>query len=456
MKVAIVGAGKLGLKVAYALVGGDHSITLIDKDEETLQKISSQLDVMTIAANGKDVKVLKDIHISTFDFLVAATDRDEKNIVIASFAKKLGCSKVIARVRDPEHIHQYDFIRDTMEIDYLINPDMAVTMEIYKKLVEQYTLHNGILTMGKSALLEFFASRVPGLTGRYIKDVGDLLPNMVVGVISRNGKVTIPHGDTRIEEGDALYVMGEKSALQALDKEVHEKSKYTDLQRVMIIGGGKTGFFLSQKLSEAGLAVKIIERDKDRCYYIAEHLENVMVLHGDGTDISLLEDENLDEMDAFVTCTGFDEDNLILALMAKQRGIEDVIAKLSRGIYTDLVSNMGVDMALNTLDISVSNILLIIQGSKRIVSSQLINGQAEVLEVVINSRMRSITGKAIKNLKLPAGVIIGPIHRGDELIIPNGTTVLKTDDKVTLICMLTEIANLERLLRTTGRIDFLK
>ena len=455
MKIAIVGAGKLGLKVAYALLGGDHSVTLIDKDEETLKKISSQMDVMTIAANGKDSKVLKSIHIATFDFLLAATDRDEKNIVIAAFAKSLGCSRVFARVRDPEHVHQYDFIRDTMSIDYLVNPDMAISREIYRYLVEKYTFSNGIFSTGKAALLEFKAKKIPALHNCAVKNIKEYLPNMLLGAVSRNGKIIIPHGDTIIDQEDELYVMGVKKEMLALNKKVHEKGKYTDLDNVMIIGGGKTGFFLAQMMSEFGISVKIIEQDKARCYYIAEHLENVMVLHGDGTDLALLEEENIDDMDALVTCTGFDEDNLLLALMAKQRGVEDVIAKVSRGIYTEMISSMGVDMALNPLDITVSDIMRTIQGSKKIIASQMIQGQAEAVEVVVNDRMK-IAGRPIKDLHLPSGVLIGPINRDTEVIIPNGNTVLVNDDRVTLLCLLSEVPNLERMLKTTGRLDFLK
>ena len=333
MKVAIVGAGKLGLKLATALIGGDHDVTLIDKNQVALQKIQSQFDVMTINENAKQISVLKDLHISSYDYLITATDKDEKNIVIASFAKQLGCTKVIARVRDPEHMDQMDFIRENMNIDFIINPDLAITTEIYKYLVEKYTLANGAFSSGKASLLEFKASKMPELVDINIKNVSSKLPGMLVVAISRKGKVIIPHGDTTILENDLIYVIGAKKDILNLNKTVREKGKYTNLQKVMIIGGGKTGLFLSKKLAEFNVSVKVIERDKERCYYLAERLENVIVLNGDGTDINLLKEENIDDMDAVVTATGFDEDNLLLALTAKNRGVEDVIAKISRGIY---------------------------------------------------------------------------------------------------------------------------
>ena len=446
MKIAIVGAGKLGLKVAEALLGGDHAITIFDKSEEKLEKISNQLDVMTVAGNAKQISLLKEYDIGSFDFLIAATDSDEKNIVIAAFAKKLGCNKVIARVRDPEHMNQIDFIKATMKIDHIVNPDLAITLEIYKYLVEKYTLTNGIFSSGKVSLIQFGVKRFKKVIGLSMIDVKNLLPNMLVVAISRNGKIIIPHGKTVIEPLDTLYLIGEKTEILSLHQKVHERGKYTDLQKVMIVGGGKTGFYLAAKLSEFGVAVKGIELSKERCYYLSTHLDNVMVLHGDATDISLLEDENIDEMDAFVTATGYDEENLLLALIAKQRGIEDVISKISRQGYKDLIEKMGIDMALNPLDITASTILRYIQGSKRIISSLLIQGQAEIMEIIATAGMKLIY-LPLKEMELPEGVIIAAIHRGSKVIIPDGNTKIIEDDKVTIFCLLSDIAELEKLLR---------
>ena len=278
---------------------------------------------------------------------------------------------------------------------------------------------------------------------------------MLVVAISRKGKVIIPHGDTTILENDLIYVIGAKKDILNLNKTVREKGKYTNLQKVMIIGGGKTGLFLSKKLAEFNVSVKVIERDKERCYYLAERLENVIVLNGDGTDINLLKEENIDDMDAVVTATGFDEDNLLLALTAKNRGVEDVIAKISRGIYTDMVAQLGVDMALNPLDISVSYLLRLIKGKKKVVSSQLIQGQAEIMEVIVDSDMR-IAKKSLKDLSLPEGALIAAIHRGTELIIPNGDTVINYDDKVLFICLLSDLIELEKILKNTGKFDFFR
>lgn len=446
MNVTIIGAGKLGFKVAEALIDGDYSITVIDRDDAILQKMSQQLDVMTINADARNIGVLESVNISNCSYLLAATGSDESNIVIASFAKKLGCKHVIARVREPEYMNHFDFIKESMCIDSIVNPDMAITVEIYKYLAEKHTLSNGIFTSGKIALTEFSTKKLPKLIGLDIPGVRTILPHMLIAAISRNGKVIIPHGDDVIMEGDFIYVIGEKDPILALNKKVHEKGKYNNLQKVMIIGGGKTGFYLAEKLSEFGAAVKLVEKKRERCHYLSTHLNNVMVLHSDGTDIALLEEENLDEMDAFVTATGYDEENLLLALTAKKHGITDVISKVSHESYKELIESMGVDMVLNPLDITASNILRFIQGTKKIISSVLIQGQAEIMEIVAHSHMK-LVGVTLSDLQLPEGVIIAAIHRGGQVIIPDGSTQINLNDRVIIFSLLTDIGDIEKLLK---------
>ncbi len=455
MKIVIVGAGKLGVNVAKALLGGDHSVTIIDSEDSVLQKISSQMDVMTINGNAKEIKLLKQLHIDSYDFLIAVTGDDEANLVIASFAKKLGCSKVVARIRDPEHMQQINFIKEALDIDHLVNPDQGITVEIYKYLAEKYTLSNGIFSSGKVSLVEFSVHRMPKLIGKSMKDITKILPDMLVVAISRKGKVIIPHGKEVIEPEDFVYVIGEKGPILALNSKVHERGKYTDLQKVMIIGGGKTGFYLAEMLSEFGAAVKIIEAKKERCHYLSAHLEDVMILHGDATDLTLLEEENLDMMDAVVTATGFDEDNLLLALTAKQHGVDDVIAKVSRTSYAEIISRMGIDMALNPLDITTSNILHFVQGSKKILSSQLIEGQAELMEIIATPHM-NILDTPISELDLHDGIIIAAIHRGSEVIIPNGDTEIHEDDRIILLSLLRDRVITESLLKDTGKLGFFR
>ena len=336
MKIAIVGAGKLGTKLITALSGSNHSLIVMDNRDEVLNKVSQLFDVMTVKGNGKQLSFLKENGIGSCDFLIACTDSDTENIVIASLAKSIGCKKVIARVREPEFMNNMGAIRENFSIDYTVNPDLAITNEIYKYLVEKYTLTNGIFTSGMVSLVQFKVKKYRSLIGRSMTEIPQIFPNMLIAAISRNGKIIIPHGDSVIEENDYVYLVGERSEIGAIHKKVYERGKYTNLQKVMIIGGGKTGFYLASKLADFGISVKLVEKDRQRCYYLSTQLDDVMVLCGDATDGTFLDEENIDDMDAVVTATGFDEENLLLALLAKQKGIEDVISKISHDGYKDL------------------------------------------------------------------------------------------------------------------------
>ena len=446
MNIAIIGGGKLGIKVCEALVGGDYSITIVDTNDALLDRLSQQFDVMTVNEDARDINVLKEIGINKFQYVLVATGRDETNLVIGGFAKKLGCHRVIVRVRDPEYMKHFEFIRTSMGIDYIVNPDFAITMEIYKYLSEKYTLNNGVFTSGRIALIEFKAKRKKELIGLKMPEVRRLMPDMLIAAISRNGKVIIPHGNDEIREDDAVYVVGEKKEIMELNKKVHVKGKYTDLQKVMIIGGGKTGYYLAQRLADFGASVKLVEQSKERCQYLSTRIPNVMILHGDGTDMDMLEEENIDEMDAFVTATGYDEQNLLLALTAKQKGIEDVISKISRESYSGLIEEMGVDMVLNPLDITAAYIFSIIQGEKRVISSMLVQGQAEIIEVVATPGMKMV-GDTLQNLNLPKGVLIASIYRQGEVIIPDGNARIKDGDRVIMFSLLSDIADLEKLMK---------
>ena len=457
MKIAIIGAGKLGTKVANALLSGNHDITIMDVNDITLKRVSSQMDVMTVCANAKETRSLKSINIDSYDYLIASTGNDETNIVIAAFAKELGCKKVIASVREPEHMEQFDFIKNTFKIDGVVNPDLSITKEIFKYLAEKYTLSNGIFSSGGAALIEFKAIKLPDLIDKTMSEIPSILPNMLVVAISRKGKIIIPHGETTIDRDDAVYVIGEREPIIKLNHSVHERGKYTNLQKIMLLGGGKTGFYLAKRLSAFGMSVKIIERSMERCRYLSAHLKNVMVLNGDATDLSLLEDENLEQMDAVVSATGFDEDNLLLALTAKRHQVKHVIAKVSRQSYGEIITDMGIDMALNPLDITASEIIRFIQGYSKVLSTQLIQGQAEIMEFIASPKTR-IINKPLMDLELPSGVLIAAVHRNNRVIIPTGTTVIEEHDRVTLICLLSELGATESLISESGhnRLGFLK
>ena len=445
MKIAILGAGKLGLRIAEALLNNDsYDITIVDTNEDKLEQISQTLDVLTFAGDAKTSDTLKQIKIKDFDFLLSCTSSDDTNIIAASIARSLGCKKTVARVCEPEHMNQLDFLCTHFGIDAVINPDMLITGEIYRYLIDKYSLTNGMYCTKRIAVVEFDVSRDPSLINMKMTSFREHLPNFFVVGMSRHGKIIMPNGNDKILPGDMLYIIGEKNEILEYSRKLHPKRKKVEAHKVMIVGGGRTGFYLAKKLSEYGAFVKIIEHNLKRCHYLTSHLKNVTVIHGNGTDIDLLEEEKINEMNAVVTATGFDEENLLVAVTAKSFGVDDAISKVSHESYDELISKLGVDIVLNPLDISASAILRILNGSERVLSDVLLQGQAQLLQIYTSPNMYLLS-KDIQHLNLPDFVKIAAINRGNETIIPTGKTKIKAGDHVILICLLSNIGYIEKL-----------
>ena len=445
MKVAIAGAGKLGTALAETLLSGGNEVTVLDSNEERIQTVGQMLDVFTVAADAKQIDVLKDIRIGEHDLLISTTDNDEKNIVVCSFAKKLGCKSTVARVRAPEHVSQLDFIKENMDIDFIVNPDKACADEIFKFLTQEYALSGGKLSKDGVSVLEFKTESMPELIDKQVKDVSFPVEGILIAAISRQGKVIIPNGSTKILSGDTIYIIGLDKNISIAEKQVRATVSGKKISRVMIAGGGKTGYFLAQKLVEYGASVKIIEQDRVRCEYLSAELNKVLVINADATETSLLKDENLEGMDAFVSLTGFDEDNLLLSLFAKHCGVPKIVAKNSHRSYISLTEYLGDIMIINPLDICTTEILNRIRKDGVVLFSQVINGQAEFREIQVVDSM-PITAHTLLELDIPEGVLFASVERDGSVFIPNGNTRIAAGDKVLILSLLSSTGALENLL----------
>ncbi|MBR0481313.1 MAG: Trk system potassium transporter TrkA [Firmicutes bacterium] len=445
MKVCVVGIGKLGYSIATALLNGGNDVTIIDNDMERIQNVGSNLDAFTVQGDAIQIDALKEIDIASHDLIIATTEEDEKNMIICAFAKKLGCPRAMARVRSPEHLKQLDFIKETIGIDRLLNPDYSCAREIFKYLTQQDAIEGGLFVQDGIAILEFKADRIPSLEGKKLMDSKKELENILIGAISRKGKILIPNGSSVIEPGDTLYVAGLEKDIFDLNNRLRTKEKAALPKRVMIAGGGKTGLFLAKMLEEKNISVKIIEIDQERCNELAAELGDSIVLNGDASDIDVLRDEGLDSMDAFVAATGFDEENLLLSLLVRRYGINEVVAKVSRQTFIPIIKQLGTSAIINPQEIIASDVLASIRRSGIVLFSKLINGQAEFTEIQAESSM-PLVKKTLADLDIPDGVIILAVRRGKSIIIPNGKTQVATGDKVILLSLLSSRGELEALL----------
>ncbi len=446
MKVVIVGAGKLGYKLAQAMLNSEIDVTIVDTNPKVLERIDDYLDVLTIRANGVQIDVLSELNVKSYDLLIAVTNSDETNIIICSLAKKLGCTNTIARIRNPEYVRQNDFIKNEMGIDYVVNPEMATADEMARYLLNNYTFYSGDYAKGKVWMVDFHVSNLPGFAGKRIMDLEDM-EGLLITAISREGETVIPNGLTELTETDLLHVMGKKENISKLAGRCKVINEKRTIKKAMILGGGKIGFYLAQKLIKQGVKVTIIERNRERCKYLSEELNNALVILGDGTDINLLEEENMSSMDAFISVTDYDEENLLMAVTAKQSGVNKVIAKVSRASYVQIIDKLGIDVALNPVNITASEILKFIRGGRVVSVSLLLGGDAEVTEIIASDN-KEIIGKPLAELKLPKGVIIGAIIHEGKVTIANGNSRIYPNDRLVVFSLLSEVPTLEAFFKS--------
>lgn len=451
MKALIVGVGKLGFKLAGALLDEGYEICVIDNNEDVIENVSNVLDVFSVCANALDFGVLMELDISTFDIVISTTTNDEANVILCSISKKLGAKYSIARVRDPEYRKYLKFMSDELDIDYIINPEYATAKVIDKYLLKKYQLYANEVAGGKIRLVEFNIGQDPEFIGKKLIDL-DTFDKLIVAAISRDGKAIVPNGMTELKADDVILLSGITEDIEAFDKKYSGISKEKTVRKVMILGGGKVGFYLASLLVNEKIDVTVIELNRDKCVNIKEKLPGVEVINGDGTDINLLEEEMFHTFDAYVAATGIDEANLLMSLVVKRAGIYKSVAKISRTNYDGIIDKLNIDAVFNKSYITASEILKIIRGNDSQAVSLLLNAQVECNEFILKKKL-AICGKSLKDLALPKGILFIALIRGEETIVPNGDTVLEDGDKAVVFATKNEISNMKNLFKRTKIID---
>ena len=451
MKALIVGVGKLGFKLAGALLDEGYEICVIDNNEDVIENVSNVLDVFSVCANALDFGVLMELDISTFDIVISTTTNDEANVILCSISKKLGAKYSIARVRDPEYRKYLKFMSDELDIDYIINPEYATAKVIDKYLLKKYQLYANEVAGGKIRLVEFNIGQDPEFIGKKLIDL-NTFDKLIVAAISRDGKAIVPNGMTELKSDDVILLSGITEDIEAFDKKYSGISKEKTVRKVMIPGGGKVGFYLASLLVNEKIDVTVIELNRDKCVNIKEKLPGVEVINGDGTDINLLEEEMFHTFDAYVAATGIDEANLLMSLVVKRAGIYKSVAKISRTNYDGIIDKLNIDAVFNKSYITASEILKIIRGNDSQAVSLLLNAQVECNEFILKKKL-AICGKSLKDLALPKGILFIALIRGEETIVPNGDTVLENGDKAVVFATKNEIRNMKNLFKRTKIID---
>lgn len=442
MKVLIVGMGKLGFQLAEAFSIKDNDVTVMDQKHSALQKTTDQLDVMAFQQNGVEMISLTKASIGEMDLTIAVTDDDETNMLIAFLSKRMGCQRSIARVRNPEYSRQADFIKEQMQIDFIVNPDQSTALEIRNYLMRDLSVHMEDFAQGRIVLADVHVHSLCDMAGTQLKDL-NIKEKVLVAAIAREGEVIVPHGETTIMETDVIYLIGEAEEVASFSGRCGVPMEKKEIDSVVILGGGRIGYYLTEYLSELGMQIKIIENNRERCKYLAEHFDNVLIINGDGTDLSLLREEGVFDFDALISLTGLDEENLLLSLLAKQFGMKHVVSKVSRPNYIPILEKLGVDVAVNPVTITAGEILRYVLGGKVASISLLLGGLAEAIEIVIQPGAQ-VTQDRLQYLNLPKGIIIGAVLREGQVHIPDGSTQLREGDRIVVFMLSKEMASVEK------------
>ncbi|SDI36334.1 Trk system potassium transporter TrkA [Desulfosporosinus hippei] len=432
MHIVIVGAGKVGFSLAQRLSEEGHEITVIENDEERRLIVQNNLDVMTISGNGASPQVLADFGLLKADLMVAVTDRDEVNMIACMAAKQAGVSRTIARVRNQEYAgkNQLEFNK-ALGIDLTINPEMVTAVEISRILLTPAALDVEDFGDGKVRLLEVRIRAESPYVNIQLKKL--TLPDriLVVGILRQN-RMIIPHGTDYLLPQDSVFFVGAQSAIEKFSEQFSETK--TKIERVMIIGAGRIGRHLAKILDHVGISVKVIEKSRERCNELAKIIDKGLVLCGDGTDIDLLIEEGVGETDAVVCLTSDDKLNLLLALLAKDLGTQKTIVRVGRAEYMSLMGKVGVDVILSPRLLTAGVILRQVRQGEIVSVSLLEGAKAEAIEIVVSAKA-SLIGRKLKDAKIPDNILIGALVRGDELIIPDGNTILQPGDRVVVFTL---------------------
>ncbi len=447
MKIIIAGAGEVGFHLAKLLSYESHEITLIDKDEERLIYADTRLDIKTLQQDATSIIGLKEADIEHTDLLIAVTSSETTNITICVISKKLGAKKTIARIRNTEFTDFKDEINFTkLGIDELISTEELATNEI-KLLLEKDAFHqshefeNGLLTM-----LGITLSDSAPIIGMSVKEAAATFSEIhfmpIVIQLKSTQETIIPRGDTVFNAGDHAYFITTPEGVEELQKLSDIVSK--EIKNVMILGGSGIGLKTTQELCNKKFNVKLIEKNKEKAIELAEQLPEALVIYGDCRDVELLEEENVDEMDAFIAVTGRSETNIMSCLVAKSRGVNRTIALVQNIDYFKLSKNIGIDTLINKKLLAANSIFRHIRRGNVLEITILNDVSAEILEFEAKENSK-ITKKDIRDLKFPRNAIIGGVIRNNKGFISLGGFQIQAGDKVVVCCLPQTISKVEKL-----------
>jgi len=434
MRIIIAGAGEIGVYLAEMLAKEKHDVVLIEPNIDKLNAVESHHDILAIHGSSTSFEILESAGARHADLIIAVTQSEEVNLITSVFGKEMGAKQSIARIDNKEFLQRKNekYFRN-LGIDSVICPENLASNEIVGLLKQVGTTEVFEFSGGILSLLVIKQDEDSKIIGKTLIETDSLNPefDFRAVAISRNNKTIIPKGDDVIQINDFIYVITNQEGIKIVLKYAG-KEKF-EIGNIMILGGSRIGKRTAKAL-EGHLKVKLIESDKEKCVELADQLKKTLVINGDGSDINLLMEEGIQNMDAFIAVTGNSETNIISCLIAKRLGVKRTIAEIENIHYIDLAENIGIDTIINKKLIAASKIFGYTMEAEVKSLKCLTGADAEVMELVVHENAK-ITKGLIKDIKFPKDAIIGGVVRGETSFIAKGNTQILPGDKVVVFSL---------------------
>lgn len=438
MKIIIVGDGKVGAALAGQLSGEGHDVTIIDPKLEALNESAERMDVMVVTGNGANMGTLRAAGAEKADLMIAATSRDELNLLSCLTARKLGVRHAIARIRNPEYAEQLEAMKEELGLSLTVNPEQAAAQEAYHLLQFPSFLKRDSFAKGRVEIVAIPVGKDSRLVGIPLFKLSEIARvNVLVCAVEREDGVHVPSGAFTLQEGDTIYVTAGISDLARLVKNLGLVEHR--VRSLLMIGGSRISFYLGKRCLDSGMDVKIIERDHARCMELAEAMPKATIIEADGSRQDILDAEGFTSFDAVITLTGMDEENLVLSMLATHQGVRKVITKINRLEYNDMFRKVGIGSIISPRGQCCANIARYVRamssasGADSVLTLHpIVDGKVEALEFRATAETRH-QGEQLKDIPTRPGTLVACITHLGHTIIPKGDSSFTAGDTVIVV-----------------------
>lgn len=451
MKIIIIGCGKVGRTLAQQLSEEQHDIVLVDTNMQKLQEVTEEIDAMTLVGNGASIGVQKEAGVEDADMLIAVTNSDELNLLCCLIAKKVSKCETVARVRNPIYRDEINFIKERLGVSMSLNPEFATATEMARLLRFPSAIQIDTFAKGRVELLKFKIKPEFDMDGVAVSGLADKFKcDILICGVERDGQVTIPGGDFILKDNDLVSIVASPNNSAAFFKKIGLATN--QVKNALIVGGGTLGYYLAKQLVDMKIKVRIVEKDTKRCEELSELLPEAVIINGDGTDKKLLLQSGLQAAEAFITLTNIDEENIFLALYAKDQSNAKLVTKVNRFAFDNIIEKLDLGSVIYPKYITADYILQYVRAMQNSIGSnvetlyQILDNQAEALEFSIRED-GPVVGVPLMELALKKNLLVACINHNGRIIIPRGHDQIQVGDTVIIVTTEKGLQDINDILR---------